>query len=275
VKLTYAELSAVGPVRRRNEDFVRFWQSDDEQEHQARGALALVADGVGGHASGDVASRLAVETALRSFLEADPTAVPRDLLLRMFDDANRAVHDEGSRCGGVDRMATTMTVSLFRGHEVVVGHVGDSRTYLVSEHEIRQLTTDHTYVAMQVAMSLISKEEAKTSELRNVLTRSVGHNDTVEADLVRADLHPRDVVIQCTDGLHGYVADEELRDAVLRMTPGESCEHLVRLAERRGSHDNISVQVVRIESVPRAGSQRGSVASLASARSSRVDTTAE
>jgi serine/threonine protein phosphatase PrpC len=260
VKITYAELSAIGPVRPHNEDFVKFWESEAEQVRKTRGAVSLLADGVGGHGDGEVASRLAVETALRIFREADPTTTDNQLLWRMFNAANLTVYDAGMARGGADRMATTLTVALFRRNEVAIGHVGDSRAYLVRQGQIRQLTADHTYVAMQLKMSLISKEDAMASELRGVLTRSIGQNPTIQVDYARSILRGRDIVIQCTDGLHGCVSENELRDSVSHMGPAEACEHLVRLAEKRGTEDNISVQILRVDNVQRVGYYRGSVA---------------
>jgi serine/threonine protein phosphatase PrpC len=260
VKITYAELSAIGPVRPHNEDFVKFWESEAEQVRKTRGAVSLLADGVGGHGDGEVASRLAVETALRIFREADPTTTDNQLLWRMFNAANLTVYDAGMARGGADRMATTLTVALFRRNEVAIGHVGDSRAYLVRQGQIRQLTADHTYVAMQLKMSLISKEDAMASELRGVLTRSIGQNPTIQVDYARSILRGRDIVIQCTDGLHGCVSEHELRDSVSHMPPAEACEHLVRLAEKRGTEDNISVQILRVDNVQRVGYYRGSVA---------------
>jgi serine/threonine protein phosphatase PrpC len=260
VKLTYAELSYTG-LRPHNEDFLLFWESDDEVEKEVRGAIALLADGLGGHGDGEVASRLAVTTALNVFRNAEAATTTNQLLRRLFNEANLAVYDAGME--GDDtaiRMATTLTVTLFRRNEVAIGHVGDSRTYLVRQGQIRQLTSDHTYVAMQVKMSLISKEEAMSSDLRAMLTRSIGQNPTVQVDYNRAILRDHDTVIQCTDGLHGCLTEHELRDCVNRMPPSAACEHLVRLAEKRGSQDNISVQVVRVENVPRVGYYRGSVA---------------
>jgi serine/threonine-protein kinase len=160
-------------------------------------------------------------------------------------------------------MATTLTVALFRGNEVAVGHVGDSRAYLVRQAQIRQLTSDHTYVALQRKMNLISEAEAKTSDLRTVLTRSVGQNPTVQVDYSRAILRNHDSVVQCSDGLHACVTEHELRDTVNRLPPEAACDHLVRLAEKRGSQDNISVQVIRVDNVPRVGYYRGKVAYLA------------
>src|SRR5690242_13001831 len=176
VKITYAQRSETGPVRPHNEDFVEFWEADGEQSRRTRGAISLLADGVGGQGDGEVASRLAVETALKIFREADPGATDNQLLWRMFNAANLAVYDAGMGRGEADRMATTLTVSLFRRNEVAIGHVGDSRAYLIRQGQLRQLTADHTYVAMQVKMAFISKEDAMASELRGVLTRSIGQN---------------------------------------------------------------------------------------------------
>jgi serine/threonine protein phosphatase PrpC len=260
VKITYAELSSTGPVRPHNEDFVLYWEPDAEQDRHARGAVSLLADGVGGQGYGEVASRLAVDTALKVFQEADPATTDNQMLWRMFNAANLAVYDAGMVHGGNDRMATTLTVSLFRRNEVAIGHVGDSRAYLIRQGTIKQLTSDHTYVAMQVKMSLISKQDAMNSELRGLLTRSIGANPTVQVDYARAVLRSGDIVVQCTDGLHGSVTETEIKDYVSRMPPAAACEQLSQLAEKRGSEDNISVQVLRVENVQRVGYYRGAVA---------------
>ena len=260
VRITYAELSSTGPVRPHNEDFVLFWEPDGEQERQSRGAVSLLADGVGGQGFGEVASKLAVETALKVFKDADPATTDNQMLWRMFNSANVAVYDAGMVHGGNDRMATTLTVSLFRRNEVAIGHVGDSRAYLIRQGTIKQLTSDHTYVAMQVKMSLISKQDAMSSELRGVLTRSIGANPTVQVDYARAVLRSGDIVVQCSDGLHGSVTENEIKDYVTRMSPAAACEQLSQLAEKRGSEDNISMQVLRVENVQRVGYYRGAVA---------------
>jgi serine/threonine-protein kinase len=256
-------VSLTGPVRPHNEDCLGFWDSADENEQATRGAIAIVADGLGGHGNGEVASQLAVETAIRIFCEAAPATTDNQLLSRIFKAANLAVYDAGMHGGGTTRMATTLTVSLFRRKEIAVGHVGDSRSYLIRQHQISQLTSDHTYAAMQLKMSLISKAEAAASEMRNMLTRSIGHDPTVQVDYSRHVLRSGDLIVQCTDGLHGSVAEHEILDAVNRMRPSAACEHLTQLAEKRGSQDNISVQIIRVENVPRVGYYRGAVAYLA------------
>ncbi|HXD73801.1 MAG TPA: protein kinase [Vicinamibacterales bacterium] len=260
MKITYGELSSTGPVRPHNEDYVAYWEPETDQARTTRGAVALLADGVGGQGFGEIASRLAIDTALKVFQEADPSTTDNQLLWRMFNAANLAVYDAGMAQGGTDRMATTLTVSLFRRNEVAVGHVGDSRSYLVRQGTIKQLTADHAYVAMQVKMGLISKQDAMTSELRGLLTRSIGANPTVQVDYAREVLRNGDIVVQCSDGLHGCVTENEIRDYVSRMPPVSACEQLSQLATKRGSEDNISVQVLRVDNVQRVGYYRGAVA---------------
>ena len=130
MELTYASLSSTGPVRPKNEDILAS-SSPSTWKNSARGAVAVIADGVGGQGHGDVASRLAVETALRSFQEARRTSQPKQALWRMFTAANLAVYDQSMAERDQGRMATTLTVSLFRNNEVTIGHVGDCRVYLV------------------------------------------------------------------------------------------------------------------------------------------------
>jgi serine/threonine protein phosphatase PrpC len=260
MKVSYAELSSIGPVRKENEDFVKFWQAEEEESRKLRGAASLLADGLGGHGDGEVASRLAVETALRIFQESDSGLTDNQLLWRMFNAANLAVYDAGMARGDAARMATTLTVSLFRRNEIAVGHVGDSRAYLIRQRQVRQLTSDHTYVAMQRKLNLISDQDAQASELRSLLTRSIGSNPTIQVDYSRAMLHNGDIVVQCSDGLHGCVTESDLAELASRLAPGDACQELVRLAEKRGAEDNVSVQVLRVDNVPRVGYYRGSVA---------------
>jgi serine/threonine protein phosphatase PrpC len=260
MKLTYGELSSAGTVRDHNEDYLLFWQSDDAPDAMDRGAIALLADGVGGHGSGEVAAELAVKTALQTFHEAGATTTGNQLLWRLFNAANVAVYDAGEERAGAGRMATTLTTSVFRRSELAVGHVGDSRAYLVRQGTIRLLTADHTYVAMQLKMRLISKQEAATSDLRTMLTRSIGQHPTVQVDYNRLALRNADLVVQCSYGLHAALTDAEIQEGVSRMAPQAACEHLVRLAEKRGSQDNISVQVIRVDDVPSVGYYRGRVA---------------
>ncbi len=257
MELTYAELSSPGPARENNEDFVGFYQSATREGKRGRGAVALLADGVGGMQRGDVASRLAVETGLKTFREAPGEQAPQQLITQMFNAANLAVYDKGMENHGKSRMATTLAAVVFRNNEITVGNVGDSRVYLVRKATIKQLSTDHTYTGMQQKFGLISEQEAKTSEHRSVLTRSVGHEPVIRVDVETATVFKGDTVVLCSDGLYAHVADNEIADIASRYSPAQACRHLVALAEQRGTDDNLSVQVVHIDEVEKVALYRG------------------
>jgi serine/threonine-protein kinase len=248
MKVSSAQLSTTGPVRRRNEDSCVLWQSDDPTERAARGALAVIADGLGSGEAGDEASDLATKSVLRAFQEADVVQPPAQVLGDAVRAAALAVHEASLQHQG--RMGTTLTAAILRHDTVVVAHVGDCRSYLVHDRRSSLLTRDHTYAAVQMKLGLVTAEQAARSGLRNMVTRSLGADPFVQADFRQATLHAGDVLVQCCDGVHGCVSDEEIADAVMRHDPEEACQFLVSLAERRGSEDNISVQVIRVDEVP-------------------------
>jgi serine/threonine-protein kinase len=255
--LTFAQLSLPGPVRPNNEDYVECWRPPDAEDERRRGTVVLLADGIGGQGKGEVASKLAVETALGKFREARPDAVPNSVLWQMFSAANVAVYDAGMEDRGGGRMGTTLTASLFRNNEVTIAHVGDCRAYLVQNGRIRRVTADHSYVGMQLKLGLITEQEAMNSQFRNLLTRSVGKEPVVQVDFYTAAVHPGDLLVQCSDGLHGCVADHEILEVVSRHNPTEACRLLVELAEKRETPDNVSVQVARVERVEQLMYYRG------------------
>jgi len=258
MELTYAELSSPGPVRDHNEDYVGFWQPQSLDEKRGRGTVVVLADGVGGLDRGEVASRMAVETALATFREAlEEDKTPQQLLAQMFNAANLAVYDKGMEDHGKSRMATTLCIAVLRNDEIVVGNVGDSRVYLVRKGEIKQLSTDHSYVGMQQKFGLISEQDAKTSDHRNILTRSIGQEPVVRVDVESTMAFKGDRVVLCSDGLYAYVADSEIADIVSRLSPAQACRQLVALAEQRGTDDNLSVQVIQINEVEKFSYYRG------------------
>ena len=257
MELTYAELSTAGPVRPKNEDCIGFWQPGAVEDKRSRGAIAVLADGVGGQGQGDVASRLAVDAAIQAFKSAAEDATPEQLVTEAFNAANIAVFDRNHENKGSSRMATTLAIAVFRNDQLCVGNVGDSRVYVVRHNQIKQISTDHSYVAMQRKFGLISEEEAKSSENRSVLTRSVGADPAVRVDIEQEQVFKGDRVLLCSDGLHAYVSDNEIGDIATRLTPAQACRQLVQLAEKRGTDDNVSVQVVQIEEVESVSYYRG------------------
>jgi serine/threonine protein phosphatase PrpC len=257
MKLTYAQHSSAGPVRPTNEDWVGFWEPEDREEFRTRGAVAAMADGVGGHGDGEIASRLAVEVAIRRFLEIEPDKPPRQTLAKVFTTANIAVYDRSMfrRSGG--RMATTLTISLFRGDEVTIGHVGDCRVYLIGGGHIEQVTTDHNMAASQVKLGVLTGADASESDLRCVLTRSIGKEMTIQPDFYSRPVRAGSFLVQCSDGLYAKLSEDEIQDTVTQATPAQACRKLVELAEKRGTDDNLSIQVIAVEEVPEVIRFRG------------------
>jgi serine/threonine protein phosphatase PrpC len=253
------ERSIQGPVRPNNEDLAAFHQPESLDERRTRGSLALLADGVGGDERGELASRLAVEAALKAFGEAEPDTAPATLLGRMFNAANLAVYDavHYGEHKGKGPMSTTLAASIFRHDLVAVAHVGDTRIYHLRGETITRLTTDHSYVSLEVKLGLVSERDAMTSRLRSVLTRSLGHEPVCRVTYGSQSLEQGDMIIQCTDGLYAGVIDDEIREIVSHHAPSEACDRLLALAERRGADDNISVQIITVQAVEMVNYLRG------------------
>jgi serine/threonine protein phosphatase PrpC len=248
MRLSCESKSSAGPVRAKNEDYLGFWQPEDEAERLQRGAIAVVADGVGGLQSGEVASKMAVEIAIATFQRMNPVNAPKQILKQIFDTANLEIYEAGmSDIPNGGRMATTLSVCIFRDRELFVGHAGDTRVYLVRQEQMRRLTDDHSYTAMQVKLRLISEHEAKASRLRSMLTRSLGPEPIVHFDFKRIKLMSRDRIVQCTDGLYCFMNDGELLEGVDRLNMDEICPYLVSLAERGRTDDNLSAQVIQVD----------------------------
>jgi serine/threonine-protein kinase len=207
----------------------------------------VMADGVGGQENGEVASRMAVESALDYFKRCDSATPPKRLLNDMFMQINLAVHNHAASQTVGGRMATTLSVCIFRDKELHIAHVGDTRVYLVRHETIEKLTSDHSYTGMQVKLRLITEHEARASHLRSVLTRSVGQELIVKPDFKRIKLLSRDRIVQCTDGMYCFMNDSEISEGVDRLDMEEICDYLTQLAVRRGTDDNLSVQVVQVD----------------------------
>jgi serine/threonine protein phosphatase PrpC/predicted Ser/Thr protein kinase len=247
MRLSFESKSSAGPMRKKNEDSLGFWQPEEDAERLQRGAISVVADGVGGHENGDVASKMAVDIAIATFQRMNPANAPKTILKQIFDSANLAIYEAGMADPRGGRMATTLSVCIFRDKELFIGHVGDTRVYLVRQENMRRLTDDHSYTAMQVKLRLISEHEAKASRLRSMLTRTVGPEPIVHFDYRHLKLMSRDRVIQCTDGLYCFMNDSDLCEGVDRLNLDEICPYLIALAERQKTDDNLSVQVVQVD----------------------------
>jgi serine/threonine-protein kinase len=243
MKVKCFQVSSVGAVRDHNEDFVVFWEPQEFDQRQKLGSIAILADGVGGIGNGDVASRTAAETAIDVFRESKPEATPADVFRQIYETASSKIYQVSREKG---RMATTMLTSIFREDKVNIAHVGDSRAYLIRAGKIRRLTSDHSYTSLQVKLGLLLERNAMTSPHRSTLTRALGFDPICRYDLLAEPMQPGDVILQCSDGLYGFVLDEEIADIVNKFHPGQACKNLIALAEKRQASDNVSLQLIQV-----------------------------
>jgi PPM family protein phosphatase len=255
----FTQLSDRGRVREGNEDYLGFVQPVGAEDARARGWCFALADGVGGNDLGEVASRTAVESVLAGFREAARSEPHASLLPGLIRKANARVLDAARGSGrGVSNMATTIVACALRHDRVVVAHVGDSRCYLIRQGEARVLTGDHTFAHEQMRMGLLTLEEASSAPSRHVLSRSLGSAPAVNVDVNEHQVFVGDVLVQCSDGLHGCVSAEEIAAIAGPADPLETAaRRLVDVANDRDGSDNISLQIVRVRSVERVGMYRG------------------
>jgi PPM family protein phosphatase len=220
-------LSHPGRRRRRNEDS---WVCDPP--------LFAVADGMGGARGGQIASRLAA-AALGS--EADGTGQER--VVALIQEANRRVYERGVEDSSASGMGTTITVALVDDGEVAIGHVGDSRAYLIRDGALEQLTDDHSLVAELVRSGKLSPEEAETHPQRSVITRVLGTDPDVDVDTFSVPAQPGDLFMICSDGLTSMVGDDTILDVLRRRRDDldAAAKELVASANRSGGEDNITV----------------------------------
>jgi len=207
--------------------------------------LMLVADGMGGHSAGEVASAIAAEVVRRCFFELKGGAA--DVLATAFTAANKAIFDYGQNHPECAGMGTTCTALAIRDDKIYLAHVGDSRAYLLRGAELRQLSEDQTLVAKMVREGVMTAQEAKTSEHSNVILQALGTSPQIAPELWTEGLAlaPGDTLIVSSDGLHGLVEDDVIAEVAGRMAPSEACQELVRRALSAGGHDNVSVGVFR------------------------------
>ena len=238
--------SDVGLVRSENQDFGTYTTEAEERSSSPGGRLLIVADGMGGHRGGATASRLAAETVKAQYLDSDTPDIPT-ALRESLTRANARIFSEAQSNPDLRGMGTTTSVLAVKGGRGWLAHVGDSRIYMVRDGEIKQLTDDHSLVATMVREGLLTSQEAETHPRRNVLQRSMGVAEEVEID-VRGPIQLRegDTFVLCSDGLHGVVKEDEIKE-VASMTLEAAADEYLRRALERGAPDNVTVIVARVE----------------------------
>ena len=214
---------------------------------EAAGQLLAVADGMGGHENGDLASQIAIESLLAQ-VESDGGTDAATLLKRAYREANSRIFETGSGDGsGESNMGTTLVAAIVRGKYATIANVGDSRAYLIRANRLNQLTQDHSLVAQQVAQGEISAADARTSPHRNRLTQALGQRQKLDnrlPDIFEITLLPKDRLLLCSDGFYDVVPDADLVSVVLGSSAEVSAATLVDLGKQRGTSDNVSAVVL-------------------------------
>jgi len=261
----------VGCVRANNEDNFGF---------DSRYGIYVVCDGMGGQAAGEVASKMGVDVLLEFFRDAarntnnagrpqphaaeaekswadakDPRAAAisagASSLAKAIDLANRRIHEAGQNQNGRTGMGSTIVAAVVQGNSLAIGHVGDSRIYLVRNGEIQQLTQDHSLVMEQVRLGLITREQAEHSEMQHVILRALGSEETVEADIDDLLTLPGDLILMTSDGLTRHVRDDEILAIMSRSANlDQACTALIQAAKDRGGDDNITCLLLKIVERP-------------------------
>ena len=254
--------SETGRVREANEDaFVVADLSEEVRMEKngvlrfpsgPRGSLFAVADGMGGAAAGEMASRLGIRTLYREVqefareLQEPSTEELEQILIDAVGTANRRIFDLGQSDRNLAGMGTTLTGVLEVGGRLVVGQIGDSRAYLLREDRLRQLTRDQSLVAQEVINGTITEEEAQRHPQRNILLQALGVKKTVELALNGASVYPGDVILLCSDGLHAQISGGEIWEVIVESaSPEAACRELVALANARGGPDNITAVLIQ------------------------------
>ncbi|WP_428054854.1 Stp1/IreP family PP2C-type Ser/Thr phosphatase [Candidatus Avelusimicrobium facis] len=250
--IEFAAVTDIGKIREKNEDNVLI--SSDL-------GLGVVADGMGGHSAGEIASSIAVSVLAETIrkintgaLKIPDTFLPKlspseRKLLMAANLANAAIYSTAQSSDIYKMMGTTLTGVLFEKDCAIAVHVGDSRIYLLREGKIVQITTDHSLAMEHVRRGLLSKAEADRSKIQNVLTRAMGIKKNIEFDLLKFPVKPGDVLVLCSDGLYKGLTEEAIAQILMQdkdMPIVKLCRHLVRTSNEHDGQDNISAVVIKI-----------------------------
>ncbi|HFD39133.1 MAG TPA: Stp1/IreP family PP2C-type Ser/Thr phosphatase, partial [Anaerolineae bacterium] len=250
--LTFGYRSETGPHRQINEDFVGYFVPGDQDPRRKQGAIFAVADGMGGHLAGEVASRQAVEGVIRAYYTAaaTPGPAPGDdagpALVRAFEQTNHALHTLAQSDPRRSNMGTTLVAAIIREGKLSIANVGDSRAYLLRGGRLTQITRDHSLIGEQVQGRVLSQAQARKHPYRHIITRALGTHSTVQVDLFEGEWQAGDSLLLCTDGLSGTLSARRMARLLRRApSPQQAADQLVSQAEAQGSRDNISALVVR------------------------------
>ena len=238
-------LTDAGCEREENEDYFCYFEPESDEKFTKKGRLAVVADGMGGHEGGQVASRLAVDVVRDVYFESP--AEPESALVEALQAAHEAIRQCAADHPSLRGMGTTCTALALRDGRLYFAHVGDSRLYRINRLAITRLTQDQSYVNRLLKEGILRPEEAEKHPDRHILVTALGSDSAVQVEIPETPLEfaPEDSLLLCTDGLHSVVSEEEILAVATRCKPEEACRELLQLAMARGGPDNITVQILR------------------------------
>ncbi|WP_018247321.1 Stp1/IreP family PP2C-type Ser/Thr phosphatase [Orenia marismortui] len=234
--MKYVAASEKGKVRSKNEDKYLALNKQDFD-------IIAVADGMGGHKGGDIASSLAVERIKNYNFNSDQL---KEDIINCIELANQDIKNKSLKDEECQGMGTTLTLGVIKDKIITIGHIGDSRAYLFRNQKLTQLTDDHSYVGELLRKNIINKEEAKNHPKKNLLMRSLGIDNSVEADLLSLELKSKDLILICSDGLTNMLSDKEIEE-ILSSEEGlkVKVEKMIFLANQEGGYDNITVVIYK------------------------------
>ena len=252
LRVAAAGVTDVGRRRERNQDNVTHLVPSDADVLAAKGALFVVCDGMGGHAAGEVASELGVNSIREEYFATDETEIIK-AFAHAIKQANQRIFSYAREHAEMTGMGTTCVALVLHGGRAYFVNIGDSRGYIIRDGKMRQVTLDHSWVAEQTRAGLLTEEQARNHAHRNVITRSLGTQPTVSADLFVETLREGDRVLLCSDGLHGYVEEREIeREMLTHQDPELGARNLIDMANAAGGPDNITAMIVHLLEVPEA-----------------------
>ncbi len=235
----------VGKVRKNNEDFY-VYKKIDKDEH-----LFIVADGMGGHRAGDVASSLGTTTFVKEYkkLRGKDNSISDSLNLSL-QKANTSILNKATKEPEKKGMGTTFSALVIKDMKGSIIHVGDSRIYLIRKNKIKRLTRDHTFVEKMIEEGKIKEKDARTHPHRNILYYSLGARDSLTPQLIENfDIFEKDAFLLCSDGLNSMVEDTSIKDYCILYPPQRAVNELIHLANINGGTDNITIQIVRFGNI--------------------------
>jgi serine/threonine protein phosphatase PrpC len=232
----------LGNIRTNNEDAGLYFRIADAGITHEKGCILMVADGMGGHAAGEVASKMATDIISKEYFKNGNGNIEKTLA-KVFTLANKNILAAANADSSKKGMGTTCTALIVAGKQVYYGHVGDSRAYVIKNSNIDRITTDHTYVQELIKAGTITAAEAEKHPQRNILTNAMGTKPQIRVDTGKCGFlfEENDKLLICSDGLYDYLEDAEIAGIVNNSPVQEAAEHLIAEAKKRGGHDNITV----------------------------------